>query len=118
MKALNSESDHVTVAIPRSALTIIEAPRCVSQRTAERILGVPRRAFLDLLGRYRDAGGTVLCVGKLRIAEIDPLLEWLRSMEAQRAAAPPKAANDAADPADDMAERLGLTRVFGGGRGR
>lgn len=70
--------ESVTIQVPRSALTIVERPRCVSQRTSERVLGIPRRAFLELAREYRDAGGVVLEHGKLRIMELDPLLAWMR----------------------------------------
>lgn len=111
----HSDDDHVTIAIPRSALTIIETPRCVSQRTSERVLGVPRRAFLDLVARYREAGGTVLNVGKLRVVEIDPLLAWMTSVERRRDVIDTTAEEVEADPVDAYAAGLGL-RLVGGAR--
>lgn len=74
-----STDDHVTISIPRSCLTVVESPRCVSQRTAERVLGLPRRTFLELVREFGASGGAVIATGKLRIVEIDPFVAWLRS---------------------------------------
>ncbi len=95
--------DVIMLSVPRSALTLVERPRCVSQRTSERVLGLPRRAYLDLVREYREAGGVVLTAGKLRMVEIDPLLRWMADRaRVVRAAAEPR------DEVDTYAARLGL----------
>lgn len=106
-----AQDESVTIQVPRSALTVIERPRCVSQRTSERVLGIPRRAFLDLARAYREAGGQVLAAGKLRICEIDPLLAWMREREQATAAG---AESEPRDAVDTYAARLGLRAVTGG----
>lgn len=50
--------------------------RMISQRTAEAILGLPTRSFLDLL-RRPDCPLRVRRVGKLRLVELEPMLAWL-----------------------------------------
>jgi hypothetical protein len=112
--------DVVAIEIPRSALTLVERPRCVSQKTCERVLGVPPRAFLrDVLPAYREAGGVVAEVGRLRVVELDPLGAWLaRSRGADHSRArgeSTRVATAPSDAADDLAASLGL-RLVGGRR--
>jgi hypothetical protein len=107
-----TKTETVTVEIPRSALTVVERPRAVSQRTSESVLGIPKRPFLELAREYSDAGGTVLHLGKLRLVEIDQLLAWLAS---RRVAAPTVAANDEVDA---LANELGLVAMPAKSRAR
>ncbi len=107
----NPDDDTVAVRIPRTALTLVEPPRCVSQRTSERVLGLDRRTYLALAREYAAAGGNVLHVGKLRIVEIDPLLAWMRARRMTGAA------DERSDEVGDLARELGLRAVAEGRRG-
>jgi hypothetical protein len=95
----------VTLAIPRAALTIMEAPRTVSQRSSERVLGVPASVFLASLRAYAAAGGAVMTLGRLRLVDVTEYVAWLRRREQPRAAATPAAEPD---PIDTLARELGL----------
>ena len=106
-QTVHPDSDLVQVAIPRSALTVVERPRAISQRTSERVIGIPARAYLDLLAPYRAGGGVVLVVGKLRIVEVDPFMSWL----ARRDAARPVVSSDAETDVERLERRLGIVAV-------
>ena len=97
----------VTLEIPREHLTIIERPRCVSQRTSERVLGIDKRSFLAMLPAYRDAGGIVMSIGKLRLCELDPLVAWMARRGTEKKSGP-AVANDIDDAADAMAAKYGI----------
>ncbi len=76
-------SQVVSVEIPKSALTVVEAePTTVSQQTSEAVLGIAKRAYLASLGDYRDAGGEVGHLGKLRIVDRAAYVRWLLSRSA------------------------------------
>ena len=99
------DDDVVTIAIPRSALTVVQRPRCVTQRTCLDVLGLPPRDFLALCRQFASAGGDVAHAGRLRLIELDPFIEWLsRRGRAAPAAAP-------LDPVDTLAAELGLATV-------
>lgn len=116
----------VTIPIPRAALTITAPlPELVSQRTSEGVLGLPRRAFLDLLPAFRAAGGETIAAGKLRMVLRVDFVAWLRrhgaTQSSSRTTAPkPMAANDAAEAADvdSFLAELGMERTRPGNRGR
>jgi len=97
-------ADFINVPIPRSALTLIETPRTVSQRNCLGVLGLDRRHYLELWRDYRDAGGAVMSAGKLRLVEIEPLLAWLRSRR-PATSVPTVVAHDAVD---ELAAELGM----------
>lgn len=96
--------DHVSIEIPRSALTIVERPRTASQRTSERVFGLPKRHYLDLLPLYRGEGGQVMDVGKLRVVDVDAFVGWL----SRRAALQPAKTAPANDGLSDLERELGL----------
>ena len=50
----------------------------VTQRTAERVLGLPARTFLGLVREYGSAGGEVLAIGKLRSVSTVHFEKWLQ----------------------------------------
>ncbi len=100
------------VAIPAAGLTVTAAPAThVSQRTSEAVLGIPRRAFLDLARAYRAAGGAVAVAGKLRVVEREAFTRWLF---ARAVPVPADAPNpEPADPVAARAARLGISLVGG-----
>lgn len=95
-------SDTVQIEIPRSALTVIERAHSASQKTSRSALGIDSRPFLALTRSYRAAGGDVIAVGKLRLVEVDPFLDWLK-----RRAAPKR------KTAEPMTELEALEAEFG-----
>jgi hypothetical protein len=101
----------ITTRVPRSALQVVERAETISQRTSERVTGVPASNYLDALKAYQADGGEVLRLGKLRLVRVEPFVAWLaarsRAVVATPAATP--------DPADDYASELGL-RATGGAR--
>jgi hypothetical protein len=99
-----SETVQVVVDVPRSALTIVETPRAVSQVTSERVLGLPRRPFLEAVAAYGAAGGRVATLGRLRLVDVDPFLAWLAARKPAAADAAP-----ANDPIEALADELGVT---------
>ena len=100
----------VMLAVPRSALTVIERPHRVSQRNALAVLGLPPRAFLELAREFRDAGGEVLSVGKLRCVALEAFDAWLCRRNAKPS--PARAANDV----DALEAEIGVGAVVGGKR--
>jgi hypothetical protein len=96
------DPDVVLLAVPRSALTLVERPVLVSQANAGQTLGIPRRTFLRLARAFERAGGRVVRAGKLRAVDPDAFVAWLgRSSKC----------NTEADVNDDiaaLAEELGL----------
>lgn len=68
----------------------------VSQRTAEAILGMHARAYLDLV-RRPDCPVEILRVGKLRLAELAPFVAWLRVLGLHSAAESPEPEHDSED---------------------
>jgi hypothetical protein len=92
--------------------------RLVSRRTCLAVLGVPPRAFDVLLADFVAAGGTVLRAGRLRLAEVAPLLGWMRDRERQATASTPAPTvpRDQGDDVDTLARELGLTAARVGGR--
>lgn len=111
-------ADCVTISIPRSALTIVDAPPThISQRTSEATLGIPRRSFLRVAAEFVASGGIAARVGKLLVVDRLAFVAWLEARGRRQAEPPPRAANDADGDADDLAVELGLARAFAGGRG-
>lgn len=96
--------DHVTIAIPRSALTVVEAPVLVSQRTAERLLGLSPGVYLALVRQYAEAGGEVISEGKARLVEPGAFVGWLRRRSAEQR----PAAAAAPTERDGLLSTLGL----------
>jgi len=103
------DDDHVEIRLPRSALTVIERPRTVSQRTAERVLGIPRRTYLEAVRSYQRDGGAVLELGKLRLVHVDDFLRWVAARSRAVEAATVVAASG--DRAAELARELGLVGV-------
>lgn len=95
----------LTIDVDRSCFTVVEAPKMVTQRNAERVLGIGKRQFLDLLPDYRADGHDVTISGKLRLVDADTFVAWLKNRSAPVVATPTKPANDAHAAA---AKRLGL----------
>lgn len=105
--ARQTPDDTVTLTIPRAALTIVEAPRTVSQRTAERVLGIPTSHYLGSLRAYAAAGGQVFALGRLRIVEVDDYVTWLRR-SGRSTPTTTTPAEQPRDDVDDLAAELGL----------
>lgn len=103
-RAASDNSDNVTFTIPRSALTLVETPKTVSQRTVEPVMGITPRLYLESLPDFEASGGSVLRLGKLRLVEVDHFVNWLRA----RANKSPAAATD---EAPSLADELGLREV-------
>ena len=100
----------LTVAIPTEALTVVAPPPAmVSQRNVEAVVGVPAKAYLELL-RRPGCPLVPVRVGGLRFVDREAFLAWLRALPAQ-----PKpttaVANDVAPPteADDLADFAAAT---------
>ncbi len=74
------------------AISVENPETRVSQRTSERLLGIPRRAFLELVRDFNQAGGEVLATGKLRIVRLSTFETWLRGRSGTATTATP--AND------------------------
>ena len=102
---LAQTTDTVQIAIPRAALTIVEAPRTVSQRTAERVLGIPTGAYLASLRPYAAAGGEVMTLGRLRLVVVDDYVGWLRR---SGRTGPTTTTEQRRDDVADLAAELGL----------
>ena len=98
---------HVLVAVPRSAFSVTEKALAVSQVTAERVLGIPRRVFLRLSNDYERAGGAVRRVGRLRCVSVEPFMSWLDTRATHGAAGD----RDDGDAIDGLAAELGLQRT-------
>jgi hypothetical protein len=98
--------------LPDAAI-VVQAPRplFVSQHTSEALLGLRRRAFLEVVAAFRAAGGEVLCVGRARLCELEPLIEWLR-IRCVAAADPDTTENEA----EQLLAASGLRVVAGGAR--
>ncbi len=98
-----------TVVLPPEALTIIApAPEMISQINVEQVLGIPPRAYLELL-REPGCPVEVVRVGKLRVVDRSQLRGWLEvRAKAKRAAAATEAAPDDDQlPVEDQV-RLGI----------
>lgn len=104
-QTLAVHDDTIQVSIPRAALTIVEAPRTVSQRSSERVLGVPSSVYLASLRAYQRDGGEVMTLGRLRLVEVDAYVRWLGRSSAAAPTTPAPATRDAVD---DLARELGL----------
>ncbi len=106
---LPHDDEHVEIRLPRSVLTVVERPRTVSQRTSGRVLGIPRRAYLEAVREFARDGGAVLELDKLRLVHVDDFLRWLgarsRAVEAASLGAPQ------GDRAAELARELGLVGV-------
>ena len=101
--------DTVMLAIPRSALTVVEQARTASQKTSERVFGLPRRIFLGLVREFRRAGGTVLEIGKLRVVDVDAFAKWLERRAAAEVLAPETVLpSQTDDPVSSLARELGV----------
>lgn len=99
----------LSVPIPRELVTMVAAPpELVSQRNVLATVGIPPRAYLELL-RRPDAP-PVTRLGKLRLVEREVLVTWLRA-QARRAST--RAPSVEADGADAVLAELGLERVGG-----
>lgn len=100
---LTSDDDatvEVPLRIPRSALTVVEAPPShLSQRTCERFIGVPRAPFLRLVRQFAQEGGEVIEAGKLRLVGRVAFIGWLRTRRG--------------DAAENMTEPLSLLTELG-----
>lgn len=72
-----AEDVEVRFVLPRSALGTAARAEFFSQENSLELLGLPRRAFLELL-RRADAP-PVVRVGKLRLVEREPMLAFLRA---------------------------------------
>ncbi len=106
---MNDETVTVALTLPAGALAVQAAPpELVSQRTAEAVLGIPRRSFLEAVRTFEAAGGVVLHLGKLRLVRRDAFIGWLRTRREQVA--------PEANGADALAAELGLRAVAGGRR--
>jgi hypothetical protein len=92
-----------------AALENPEPGQCVSQRTSERLLGIPRRAFLELVRQFDSAGGEVIATGKLRLVRLQAFEAWLRERSLPSVSATPANGEGTFD------SELGLL-VVGGGR--
>jgi len=98
--------------LPAGALAMAAPePLLVSQRTAEAMLGIPRRRYLALAAEYRAGGGEVLCTGRLRLVEPTAFVGWLR----QRAERGNGAERDPNGEVADVLAGVGL-RLIGGSR--
>ena len=96
-----------TIELPASALRI-EAPRPImlSQHTSEAVLGLKRRAFIELVRDFRASGGEVINAGRTRLVELEPFVAWLRHREITA---------QSEDGAEAMAREMGLCLVERGG---
>lgn len=103
---MSLEDTIVTIVDARVRLAL-GAPRTVSQKTSEAILGLPRRDFLALVREFRDAGGDVIEAGKLRLVEADHFVRWLRE---RSRAVQPEARAEQLDEVDTYAAALGLAK--------
>src|SRR5262245_21713188 len=92
----------LTVPVPRSALTVVEAPPLLlTQRNVERWTGVPAETYLRML--RRPGGPRVIVEGKLRIVEQVEFVAWLKRQEA-----PPAEAGEPADGVTVLEAELGI----------
>ncbi len=94
-----------TLILPPGALAVVEpSPELLSQLNVERALGLPARAYLELL---RSPGCTVhvIRVGKLRLVERTAFVAWLK----QRAPLAIDAQHD--DEDDETLAELGLASI-------
>ncbi len=89
-----------TVMLPADALTIVApSPEMISQVNVEQVLGLPSRAYLELL-REPGCAVTVTSVGKLRLVDRHEFRRWLMARgSAKRAAV---AASGKAPSEDDV----------------
>lgn len=87
-KKIADEVVHVTVPIPRSALQIHEQAELASQVNAERLFGIKRRAYLETLPGYEQAGGKVARLGKLRLVRVADFVAFLFALGAGERRAP------------------------------
>lgn len=92
----------IPIAVPRSSMTIIEAPPdFVSQRNSLKVIATEPRPFLAML-RRPDCPLAITRIGKLRLVPREDLVRWLRSL-----ASP---ARDV-DGVDDVLASVGLQEV-------
>jgi hypothetical protein len=106
----DADDEVVTVAIPRSALTVVASPPVqVTQHNVEETLGLPRRTFLVLAREYARAGGVVLALGKLRAVSTEAFCEWLRRRAPGALEEVDETTNGAPESEDErLARELGL----------
>ncbi len=97
-----TETIMLSLPVPRAALTVRAAPpETLSQRNVEAATGIPVRMYLYLL-REPTCDVPIVSVGKLRIVQRAPFIEWLMKRAKRRTleAIP--------DRADVIAAQVGL----------
>lgn len=104
------ETVRLEFEVPRRAFVEQAAlPELVSQKTSLAVLGIPPRAFLELVRSARFPL-PVTRLGKLRLVRRDALVSWFEGAARQAAERSPSAG------AGDVLQALGLRLVEGGGR--
>lgn len=105
-KKIPREEEYVDLRVLRSALTVVERPRSMSQRTSERVSGIPPRPYLEAVRDFARDGGAVVELGHLRIVDVDAFVSWLGSRFS-------KTKPTSAKPTTDvLAAELGLVEVL------
>ena len=105
LRALAEQLD----AIADGGLTI--QPSMVSQRNALQTLGMPARAFLELL-RSPEFTVPITRLGKLRLVDRDAMVAWLKSKATTRAPEPP----EPEEPLSEFDRSIERAVIAAGGR--
>lgn len=101
---MSDDAVELRIVVPREALpaTTPAVAEYFSQHNCEQLLGIPPRAFLELV--RREDAPRVTKLGKVRMVEREPMLAYLRIL---RERAPAPVATEQLDGADSVLAEIG-----------